>query len=78
VTDEASPRVWVDHDQCVSSGACVLEAPDAFAYQDGPEALAVALPAAQALPRSRLVELADLCPMGAIHLAEPDPDPPGT
>lgn len=71
MTDGASPRVWVDHDQCVSSGACVLEAPDAFAYQDGIEALAIALPAAQALPQERLVELADLCPVGAIHLAEP-------
>jgi ferredoxin len=33
------PRVEVDHAECVSSGACVLEAPAAFGYQDGPEAL---------------------------------------
>lgn len=66
-------EIWVDHDECVSSGACVLEAPEAFAYQDGPEALAVALPAARSLPRTRLEELAELCPVGAIHLTPEDP-----
>ncbi len=63
--------MWVDHDECVSSGACVLEAPDVFAYQDGPEQLAVALPAAQNRSWDELQELADLCPVGAIHLARP-------
>ncbi|WCO68729.1 ferredoxin [Iamia majanohamensis] len=68
------PRIRVDHDECVSSGACVLEEPDLFAYQDGPEALAVALPAAQALPRERMEELAELCPVSAI-VVEDDGDP---
>lgn len=61
-------RAWVDHNVCVSSGACVLEAPDVFAYQDGPEALAVVLPGAAELSRDRLVELAGLCPVGAIRV----------
>jgi ferredoxin len=61
-------RAEVDHDACVSSGACVLEAPDAFGYQDGPEALAVALPGASALSTERLVEVAGMCPVGAIHV----------
>lgn len=64
-------RIWVDHDECVSSGACVLEEPDLFAYQDGPEALAVALPPAQELPPERLAELVELCPVSAIHVAGP-------
>ncbi len=61
-------RAWVDHDECVSSGACVLEAPEAFGYQDGPEALAVVLPGGAALSDERLREVAELCPMRAIHL----------
>jgi ferredoxin len=65
-------RAEVDHSECVSSGACVLEAPDAFAYQDGPEALAVALPGASELPGERLVEVAGLCPVGAIHVYDAD------
>ena len=58
-------RVSVDHDKCASSGACVLEEPDAFGWQEG-EALAVVLPAAAQLSDERLVEVAELCPMDAI------------
>ncbi len=65
-------RIRVDHDECVSSGACVLEEPDLFAYQEGPEALAVALPAAQDLSRARMEELTELCPVSAI-VVEDDP-----
>ena len=61
-------RVEVDHSECVSSGACVLERPDAFAYQEGPEALAIALPAASRLSKEELLEAAGLCPVGAIHV----------
>lgn len=63
---------WVDHDVCVSSGACVLEAPEAFSYQDGPEALAVVLPGAAELTDERLAEVAGLCPVGAIHVRDED------
>lgn len=61
-------RAEVDHSECVSSGACVLDAPDAFGYQEGPEALAVVLPGAAQLSDDRLLEIAGLCPVGAIHL----------
>ncbi|HEX2576151.1 MAG TPA: ferredoxin [Aquihabitans sp.] len=64
-------RVWVDHDECVSSGACVLEAPEAFAYKEGPEQLAIALPGAQDMSWEELEELAELCPVGAIKLRRP-------
>ncbi len=63
-----SHRARVDHAECVSSGACVLDAPDAFGYQNGPEALAILLPGAAHLSAERLVEIAGLCPVGAIHL----------
>ncbi len=63
-----SRRAHVDHAECVSSGACVLDAADAFGYQDGPEALAVVLPGAAHLSDARLAEIAGLCPVGAIHL----------
>lgn len=65
-------RAWVDHDECVSSGACVLEAPEAFGYQDGPEALAVVLPGTAELSNERLVELAQLCPVRAIRIFDGD------
>ena len=72
-------RVEVDHTRCVSSGACVLEAPEAFAYQDGAEALAVALPGASKLPDERLLEVAGECPVQAIRVYDGDEEvtPPG-
>ena len=65
-------RAQVDHTQCVSSGACVLEAPDAFGYQDGPEALAIVLAGAAELSDERIVEVAGVCPTGAIHVFDDD------
>ncbi|MDP1819959.1 MAG: ferredoxin [Acidimicrobiales bacterium] len=67
-------RAEVDHAVCVSSGACVLEAPEAFAYQDGPEALAIVRPGAE-LSDERLREVADLCPVGAIRLLDAEGTP---
>jgi ferredoxin len=61
-------RPYVDHDRCVSSGVCVLELPDAFAYQEGPEALAVVLPGAAELTDDELRDAAGLCPVEAIRL----------
>lgn len=63
-----SYRAEVDHSRCVSSGACVLELPDAFGYQDGPEALAVVLPGASRLSDEELLDAAELCPVGAIRV----------
>ena len=63
-------RPYVDHDRCVSSGACVLELPDAFAFQEGPEALAIVLPGAADLSEEQLREAADLCPVEAIRLLD--------
>jgi ferredoxin len=65
-------RPYVDHDECVSSGACVLDAPEAFGYQDGPEQLAVVLPGAAELSDDELREAAALCPVQAIHLYDAD------
>ncbi len=63
-----SVRPYVDHERCVSSGVCVLELPQAFAYQEGPEALAVVLPGAAELTDEELREAASLCPVEAIRL----------
>jgi ferredoxin len=65
-------RPHVDHEECVSSGACVLEAPEAFAYQDGPEQLAVVQPGAADLSDDELRSVAALCPVQAIHLYDDD------
>jgi ferredoxin len=67
-------RAEVDHAECVSSGACVLEAPEAFGFQEGPEALAIVLPGAASLSDERLVEVAGLCPVGAIHVFDHEGD----
>jgi ferredoxin len=61
-------RPYVDHAECVSSGACVLDFPEAFGYQEGPEQLAVVLPGAAHLSEGELREAASLCPVQAIHL----------
>ncbi|MEY2448863.1 MAG: hypothetical protein QOH79_2339 [Acidimicrobiaceae bacterium] len=52
----------------------MLEAPEAFGYQDGPEALAVVLPGAAQLSDERLVEVASVCPTGAIRLFDDEGD----
>jgi ferredoxin len=64
-------RPYVDHDRCVSSGACILEFPQAFAYQQG-QALAVVLPGADELTDEQLREAASLCPVEAIRLFDAD------
>ncbi len=61
-------RLYVDHDLCVSSGACVLERPDVFAYQDGPEQLAVVLPGGPELSEEKMADAVELCPVDAIRL----------
>ena len=65
-------RPYVDHDLCVSSGACVLELPEAFGYQPGPEQLAVVLPGAAQLTDEELRDAVDLCPVDAIRLLDDD------
>jgi ferredoxin len=65
-------RAYVDHDLCVSSGACVLEFPDAFAFQEGVEALAVVLPGAAELTEEELRDAASVCPVEAIRLLDED------
>jgi hypothetical protein len=51
-------RPYVDHDVCVSSGAWVLEFREPFAYQEGPEALAIVLPGAAKLSEQELRDAA--------------------
>ena len=57
--------VSIDHDKCASSGACVLEEPNAFGWQEG-EGLAIVLPGVRDLSDDRVLEVARLCPMDAI------------
>jgi len=65
-------RPYVDHDLCVSSGACVVDLPQAFGFQDGPEPLAVVLPGAAELTEDELRDAASLCPVEAIRLLDAD------
>ena len=65
-------RPYVDHDECVSSGACVLELPEVFGFQTGPEQLAVVLPGAAELTDEELRDAAALCPVDAIRVLDDD------
>ena len=63
-------RVEVVEDRCISSGRCVGDAPEAFAFDD--DELATPLPGAARLDRRRLVELARNCPGEAIVVYDDD------
>ena len=52
----------------------MLELPDAFAYQEGPEALAIVLPGAAKLTDEELRDAAGLCPIEAIRLLDENGD----
>lgn len=63
-------RAHVDRDTCISSGTCVADAPDAFAFDD--DEIAGAVPGHPGLSDAALVELARRCPSGAIHVHDAD------
>ena len=45
-----------------------MEAPEAFGFQEGPESLAIVLPGAAELSDERILEVACMCPVEAIHV----------
>jgi ferredoxin len=58
----------VDRELCIGAGACIEEAPEAFAFDD--EHLAVVLPEAKGEADDKLLEVARACPATAILLYE--------
>lgn len=58
----------VDKDVCISSGRCVADAPGAFDFDD--DELAEAVPGHSGLADTVLVELARVCPSGAIRVRD--------
>jgi ferredoxin len=56
--------VRIDKNSCQSAGNCVEAAPEAFAFDD--DGLGDVQPAAEGLPRARLLEIARRCPALAI------------
>lgn len=58
--------VTVDRDCCISTGNCVRNAPEAFAFDE--EDVSVPQPPADALPVEKLLAVVRSCPVGAIHL----------
>ena len=59
-------RVRIDQELCISSGKCVADEPEAFAFDD--EELSVVQPGAARLSDARLRRAARLCPGQAIIL----------
>ncbi|QMW65829.1 (4Fe-4S)-binding protein [Mumia sp. ZJ1417] len=63
-------RVEVDQDLCMSSGKCVADAPQVFAFDEDEIAEVRAEPGE--VSDEKLVEIARNCPSGAIRLLEGD------
>lgn len=61
-------RVRIDQELCISSGKCVADEPEAFAFDD--EELSVVLPGAARLSDDRLRRAVRLCPGQAIVLLD--------
>jgi ferredoxin len=64
MSDEATVRV--DRELCMSSGRCVSDVPEAFAFDD--EELATVLPGAAVVELRRLLAAAQGCPSQAISV----------
>jgi ferredoxin len=67
VSDGAAMRVVIDPDLCIGSGECVRVAPTAFRIDEA-RGVSTPLPAAQALDRDTLDEVAFNCPTRAISV----------
>ena len=59
-------RIEIDQDECMSSGKCVADQPQAFGFDD--EELSVLLPGAEALSDEAKRRVARNCPSEAILL----------
>jgi ferredoxin len=65
-------RITVDEDRCISSGMCVMEAPDLFDQRDE-DGVVIVLddsPGEDQAPMAR--RAVALCPAAIIHLTETD------
>ena len=61
-------QVRVDKNSCQSSGNCIEAAAEAFGFDE--DGLAEARPAAERLPRERLLAIARRCPALAIAVLD--------
>ncbi len=63
-------KILIDRDECLSSGKCVADVPEAFAFDD--EELVVALPGLGDLADDRALTIVRNCPSGALRAADED------
>ena len=63
-------KILIDRDECLSSGKCVADAPEAFAFDD--EELVVALPGLEDLADDAATRIVRNCPSGALRRADDD------
>ena len=61
-------KILIDRDECLSSGKCVADAPQAFGFDD--EELVVALGGVDDLADDLAVKIVRNCPSGALRLAD--------
>lgn len=63
-------RIEINVDDCMSSGKCVADHPDAFAFDD--EELAVLVDEGRALDDQQMLRVARNCPSRAIMVFDDD------
>jgi ferredoxin len=63
-------KLLIDRDECLSSGKCVADAPEAFGFDD--EELVVALGGVDDLADDLAVKIVRNCPSGALRIADDD------
>ena len=63
-------KILIDRDECLSSGKCVADAPEAFGFDD--EELVVALGGLDDLSDDLAVKIVRNCPSGALRIADDD------
>lgn len=63
-------HVHVDHELCISSGKCVGDQPDVFAFDD--DQLAYVVAPGQTVERGLAIRAAQNCPSQAIILRDAD------
>jgi len=61
-------KILIDRDECLSSGKCVADAPQAFGFDD--EELVVALGGVDDLADDLAVKIVRNCPSGALRIAD--------
>lgn len=62
--------VRIDRETCIGSGNCVKVAPDLFDLDD--ESIVVFAPGAETVPRAKVLDACEVCPVQALIVTDAD------